>query len=98
MYIYNINKLTNKKLLLPLKCRPNTNLFPHCVKSIGHFAYAINVVSSNPWAGPSPRIKISLVLLSICTDELISTPKIMTFFPMLPSVNENSKRESNPMS
>ena len=32
----------------------------------------------------------------ICLDELISAPKIMTFFPMLPCVNENSERESNP--
>ena len=30
-------------------------------------------------------------------DELISASKIMTFFPMLPSVNKNSERESNPM-
>ena len=43
------------------------------------------------------KIKIYLFLLSICTDELISAPKIMTFFHMLPSVNENSERESNPM-
>ena len=27
----------------------------------------------------------------------ISAPKIMTFFPMLPSVNENYEWESNPM-
>ena len=45
----------------------------------------------------SPRIRISLFLLSICTDELISAPKLMTFFPMLPSVNEYSGRESIPM-
>ena len=34
--------------------------------------------------------------LSICTDELISTPKIMKFLPTLPSDNENSEREWNP--
>ena len=28
---------------------------------------------------------------------LISAPKIMTFFPKLPSVNGNSEQESNPM-
>ena len=38
-----------------------------------------------------------LFLLSICTDEIILAPKIMTFFPMVPSVNKNSERESNPM-
>ena len=52
------------------------------------------MVSSNPYVGQSPRIKISLFLLSICTDEFISAPK---FFPMLPSVNENSERDSNLM-
>ena len=47
------------------------------------------MVSSNLCVGPSPRIQISLFLLSICTAELISAPKIMTFFPALSSVNEN---------
>ena len=63
---------------------------------IGYFASAVNVVLSNPCVGQSPRIKISLFLLSTCTDDLMSTPKIMTFFPMLPSVNENSEQESSP--
>ena len=43
-------------------------------------------------------VKISLFLLSIRTDNLISTPNTITFLPTLPSVNKNSKRESNPMS
>ena len=55
------------------------------------------MVSSNPCVGPSPRIKASFPLLSICTDEFISAPKIMTFFLMLLSGNEISERESNPM-
>ena len=42
-------------------------------------------------------VLISFPLLSTCTDELISAPKIMKFFPMVPSVNENCERESNPM-
>ena len=54
-------------------------------------------VSSNPRVGSSARIKISLFLLSICTDELIPALKAMKFFPTLPSVKENSERESNPM-
>ena len=49
------------------------------------------MVSSNPYVGPSPRIKISFPLLSIWADEPISGPKLMTFFPG----NENSERESN---
>ena len=32
----------------------------------------------------------------MCTDELISSPKIITFFPTPASVNENFERESNP--
>ena len=56
------------------------------------------MISSNPCYGPSPKIKISLVLPSICTVELISAPKIMTVFPMVPPGNENSEQESKAMS
>ena len=58
----------------------------------------INVVSLNPCDGPTPKIKISLFFLSICRDELISTPKVIIFFFHASSVNENSEREPNPMS
>ena len=67
----------NKKLLLPLWCRHNVNLFRKCVKLIAYLASAVKVVSSNPCIGPLPRIKVCLCLLSICTDELISAPKII---------------------
>ena len=50
------------------------------VKLIEYFFSAFNVVSSNPCVGPLPRIKIYF-LLSKCTEELISTPKIMQFLP-----------------
>ena len=86
--------LKNKKLLLPLYCRLNVNLSPDCVKLIEYIASAVNVVSSNPYAGPLPRIKKSLFLISICKDLLISASKTMTFFPTLPSVNEHSERET----
>ena len=56
---------------------------------------AVNMVSSNPCVGHSQRLKI--FLLSKYTDELISAPKVMTFFPTLPSIDKNSERESNPM-
>ena len=39
------------------------------------------------------EIKISFPLKSASTDELISAPKIMTFFPMLHSLNESCERE-----
>ena len=84
------------KLLLLLESRLNTNLLFACLKLIGYIASAVNVVSSNPCVGPSPKIKMYFPLLSICIDELISAPKIVTFFPMLSSVNKNSERESNP--
>ena len=83
--------------MLLLQCRLNTKLFPDCIKLTGYFSSAVNVASFHPCVGSLPRIKISFPLLLICTDELISAPKIMTFSPMLPYVNENSERESNPM-
>ena len=67
------------------------------MKLIEYLASGVNVVSSNACVGPSPRIKISLFLLSTCTDELISAPTVMTFLSTLPSVNENSEGQSNPM-
>ena len=76
---------TNKKLLLPLSCsRLNTNFLFDCVKLIEYLASAVNVLSS--YVSPLPIIKIYLFLLSLYTDEFISAPKIMTFFPMFPSV------------
>ena len=43
------------------------------------------------------KLRYIFFLLSICTYELILAPKIMTFLPMLPSVNKNSERGSNPI-
>ena len=67
-----------------------TNLFCDPDKLIESSASPVNVVLYNPCVGPLPRIKIFLFLLSVCTDKLISTPKIRTFLPTLPSDNENS--------
>ena len=64
---------------------------------IEYFVSAVNVVSSKTCIVPLPRIKIFYLLLSISTDELILTSKIMTFLPTLKSANENSERESNPI-
>ena len=64
---------------------------------MGYFASVVNVVSSNSCVGHSSRIKISFSLLLTCTDELISGPKIMKFFSMLPLGNKNSERPSNSM-
>ena len=46
-----------------------------------YLSSAVMVVSSNPCVGPSPRAQISFFLLSIRTDELLPTPKIITFLP-----------------
>ena len=62
-----------------------------------YFASVVNVVTSNPCAGPLPRIKISFLLLSIWADELISTPRMITFLSTLPSGKEYSPQESNLM-
>ena len=60
------------------------------------FFPAVNVVSSNPCVGPSPRIKISFFLLLTCTEELISAPKIIQFVPN-PLPTENFPFLSNPI-
>ena len=63
------------------------------MKLIGYFGSAVNVVSSNPCVGTSPRIKIYFSLSLICTDELISAAKIMTFFPKLPTVKNSEENK-----
>ena len=52
-------------------------------KLIEYWASAVNVVSTDPCVSPLPRIKISFHWLSTWRDELISTPKMMTFSPTL---------------
>ena len=48
-----------------------TNFFILFEKIIEYSGFAVKVVLSSPGVGPSPRIKISLFLLSICADYLI---------------------------
>ena len=43
--------------------------FSNCLKLIWYFASAVNVVWSDSCVAPSPRIKTSFSLLSICTDD-----------------------------
>ena len=64
---------------------------------MGYLASAANIASSNPCAGPSPRIKITIFLLSAWTTYLISALVIRAFLPTVPSVNRSSERESNVM-
>ena len=70
-------------------------MIPGLVKLIEY-----RVSSANVWYNrvfSLRRIKISFALLSMSTDELISTLKIITFLPMLPSRKEWYPRESNPI-
>ena len=64
---------------------------------MGYLASDVTVASSKPYVDPSPRSKILLFLLSISTEQLLSTRKIITFSPLLPSVKESFEHESNPM-
>ena len=46
------------------------------------YIFSAESACSNPCVGILPRIKISFFLLWIFVDELISTPKIITFRPV----------------
>ena len=84
---YTFAALTNKKLLLPLWCRLNANLFPDCIKLIEYFASSVNVVSSNPYVSLSPRLNMFFPLLSACTDESYQLQK--WYRQMMKLLNEN---------
>ena len=84
--------------MLPLECRLDTDLSPNFAKLIGCSASAVNMISSNPCVSPSPRIRISFSLLSMCRNELISSANVTAFLPKLPSLNKDFEQESNPMS
>ena len=75
--------------------RLNTDLFFGFVKLTGYLTPAVNVLSSNHYVSPSPKINISLFLLSKCTDELILAPKKIILLFIFPSGNGNSEHESN---
>ena len=69
-------------------------LFRYC--KIEYIFSAVNVCS-NPCVGPFPRIRMSFFLLSMCAEELISTPKIITFRPNPLLGNEKLDFLSNPV-
>ena len=50
---------------------------------------------SNPCVGPFPRTNMSFFLLLIWAGELMSDPKINTFWPNLPPGNEKLDLLSN---
>ena len=69
------------------------NRFCNLEKLIEYSASAVIFVSSNLCVEPLARTEITFLLLSIWTDELLSTPKITTLLPNqsmeLKKVNEN---------
>ena len=55
------------------------------------------MVSSNHCVGPSPRANISFSFLTVCNDELSSTPKIIAFLLQSKPGYEKNEPESNPI-
>ena len=74
-----------------------TNFFLVLVKLIQYLFSEVNVKPFNPSIGPSARIEIFFFLLSACTQELISTRKIITLQPNSPLENEKVIFPSNPL-
>ena len=70
-------------------------MFLVLVKSIEYFFSVVIVVSPNPCVGSSPRIKIHNLLLSTCTEELLSAPTFITVLPNPPVVKEKIPFLSN---
>ena len=66
------------------------------VKLIENIFSAVTACS-NLCVGPLPRIEIYFFLLSVCGDELISTPKIVTFLANPIAGNPNVPFISNPI-
>ena len=72
-----------------------TIFFPDLEKLIEYSVFVVVAILSSPCVGLLPRTKISLFLLSILTCELLSTPKIATFFLQSKLGCEKSEQESN---
>ena len=64
---------------------------------LNEYIFSAVKVCSNPCVVPFPGTNISFFLLSICAEELISTPKINTFSPDPPLGNEKVDLLSNPV-
>ena len=81
-----------------LRCDANLNkiLLFVTVKLIEYIFSVVNVCSS-PYVAPIPRTDMFFFLLSIWAEELISTPKINTFWPNPPPGNEKLPVLSNPV-
>ena len=99
-YCINIQK-TNAFIIMQIFI---ANLYPDSVKLIRYLSSAVIAVLFNCYVGLLPGSKIFLFLLSVCTEELLSTAEISTFLskinaflPQHPSVHENCEQELSPM-
>ena len=61
------------------------------------YIFSAASVCSNPFVGSFQRIKVYFFLLSTWAEELISTPKIITFWLNPPLRNEKLELLSNPV-
>ena len=66
------------------------------VKLIEYSTSPVIVVSPHPSVGFLPRIRISLFLLSACSEELLATPNTIPLIRNPPLINEKDERLSNP--
>ena len=66
-----------------MQCKFKPNFFCCSLKLREYSVYGVNVVSSNPFVGPLPRIKIFFFILSAFKEELLSNEYIITFLPNL---------------
>ena len=68
-----------------------------CSVKLIEYIFSALSVCSKPCDQPFPRTKIYFFLLSVFVDELIFTPKIMTFLPNAVPGNEKLPCLSNPI-
>ena len=67
------------------------------VKSILNFFSGEPKLPLNPKVGPKPNIKNSFLRLSTCDDELLSTPKFITFLTVpLPKLYQSPPSNAIP--
>ena len=74
-----------------------TKFFVFFSVNLIEYIFSALSVCSKPCVRPFPRIEISLFLLSIFVDELISNPKIILFLPNPVTGNEKISCLSNPI-
>ena len=80
-----------------IACTVNKFSFFDLVILAEYLISVVILVSSDSSIGPSPRTRISFLILSGWLDELLSAPKITTFLPHSLIGNGNCERASIPI-